>query len=456
MEESSCIESFGVIMSEKLKILIVDDNQVNLTLLEKLLVNEDAHIFLTYSGSQAIELVSENDFALILLDVQMPGMDGYETAREIKKNPNGKLVPIIFLTAIYKDPEYARMGYDAGAVDFLTQPIDPPTLRSKVGVFLELKRQKDLLEQEIKQRKRTEQALRVAEEKYRNIFYRAVEGIFRSTLEGVFVEANPAFARILGFDSVAELVEYTAEGGSFMDPNERSFYIERLKRDRSLNDYEIRATTKNGTKIWVSESSRLFEEDGDFYIEGVVEDITQRKMSEIQLQEKATVDALTGIPNRYLFFDRLENSIENAKRYKNELALLFIDLDDFKSVNDEYGHQAGDILLSSVACRLKTRLRSSDTLARLGGDEFCVLLERPLDRESVAKVAQDFISCLTEPFSFSGIKCQIGATIGISLFPEDASSPQDLVRKADEAMYMVKGDNKRRFAFCYNGICKML
>lgn len=442
-------------MSDRLKILIVDDNEVNLTLLERLLVHENAQVFTAYNGVQAVDLVVRHDFALILMDVQMPGMDGYETAREIKSLEKGHLTPIIFLTAIYKDPEYARMGYDAGAVDFLTQPLDPPTLRSKVGIFLELKRQKDLLEQEIRQRERTEQALRDAEEKYRNIFFRAVEGIFRSTIDGRFVEVNPAFARIFGYSSIEEVLSLTANGGGFIDSEERPVYLEKLKKERSISDYEFCVSTKDGRRIWVSESSRLFEEDGEFYIEGVLEDITLRKMSEIKLQKKATVDALTGVPNRYLFFDRLENSIEKAIRYKNRLAILFIDLDDFKSVNDKYGHQTGDKLLSSVASRLQTRLRSSDTLARLGGDEFCVLLECPADKESVGKVAQDFISCLNEPFSFADIECRVGATIGISLFPEDAKCAVDLVRKADEAMYKVKRDNCNRFAFCYGKNCNI-
>lgn len=443
-------------MSEKLKILIVDDNNVNLTLLEKLLAKENADILLACNGSQAVEFVASHDFALIILDVQMPGMDGYETAREIKSLAYGRHVPIIFLTAIYKDPEYARMGYDAGAVDFLTQPVDPQTLRGKVGVFLELKRQKNLLEQEIIQRKKTEYSLRLAEEKYRNIFVRAVEGLFRSTLDGRFVEANPAFARILGFSSVDEIISYTEGGGIFMDPQERNNYVEILKKEQSVSDFEIYAITKTGERIWVSESSRLFEEDGEFYIEGVLEDISERKLSEMKLQKKATFDALTGVPNRYLFFDRLENSIANARRYDEKLAILFIDLDNFKSVNDMHGHQAGDELLSSVARRLQKRLRSSDTLARLGGDEFCVLLERPADRECIESVANDFICCLRDSFCIAGGECNIGATIGISIFPEDAHNAEDLVRKADEAMYKVKRDNDRRFAFCHNHACHIL
>ncbi|WP_031483812.1 two-component system response regulator [Maridesulfovibrio frigidus] len=438
-------------MHNPLKILIVDDNVVNLMLYDRLLRNEGAEIFKAENGEDTVVLCENNDFALILLDVQMPGMDGYETAKAIKCIPACKLVPIIFLTAIYKDPAYARMGYEAGAVDFLTQPIDPPILRSKVGVFLELKRQKDLLEREIAQRIKTEKALRIAEEKYRNIFVRAVEGIFRSTIDGEFLEINPAFARILGFDSPEDVLSHNISSSNIVDLKDRPLYLEALKRDKYLNDFEMRVKRKDGSIVWVSESSRLFEEDGEFFIEGVVEDVTQRKMCELDLQEKATLDELTGVPNRYLFFDRLESSLARARRYDEKLALLFIDLDNFKSVNDQFGHHAGDALLLKVANRLKSRLRSSDTLARLGGDEFCVLLERPTDKADIQRVAEDFTACLLDPFKIDDIVCKVGASIGISVFPDDANLAKDLVQCADSAMYKVKDGSSSRFCF-YNGL----
>ncbi|TIH20275.1 diguanylate cyclase [Marinifilum sp. JC120] len=434
-------------MENSLKILLVDDNAVNLTLLERLLKDEEAELYKAMDGEEAIGLCRENDFALILLDVQMPGMDGYETARVIKDIESCCLVPIIFLTAIYKDPAYARMAYEAGAVDFLTQPIDPPTLRGKVGVFLELKRQKDRLEREIAQRIMTEQALRAAEEKYRNIFERAVEGIFRSTLDGKFEEINPAYARILGYESSEEAVKSVHTDKLYKNPGDRREFLKKLMQEKSLRDYELRFRRKDGSLIWVSESCRLFEEGGEFYIEGVVEDITHRKLCELELQEKATLDALTGIPNRYLFFDRLGKSVANAGRYREKLALLFIDLNDFKQVNDQYGHHTGDMLLSKVAGRLKSRLRASDTFARLGGDEFCVLLERPANRDSIAQVADEFIDCFSAPFEFEGISCSVGASIGISVYPENGSKSEELVKKADQAMYRVKEQKDCKYCF---------
>ncbi|WP_419779332.1 diguanylate cyclase domain-containing protein [Maridesulfovibrio sp.] len=434
-------------MTNSLKILLVDDNAVNLTLLERWLKGEGAELFKATGGEEAINLCLENDFAVILLDVQMPGLDGYETAKLIKGIDACRLVPIIFLTAIYKDPAYARMAYEAGAVDFLTQPIDPAALKGKVSVFLELKRQKDQLEHEIAQRIKTELALRTAEEKYRNIFERAVEGIFRSTIDGKFEEVNPALARLLGYENSEEALANMHTDNIYKHPGDRVAFIKKLMQEKSLNDYELRFRRKDGSLIWVSESCRLFEEGGEFYIEGVVEDITHRKISELDLQERATLDALTGIPNRYLFFDRLDKSIANAGRYDESLALLFIDLNDFKQVNDQFGHHAGDMLLSMVAKRLKSRLRSSDTFARLGGDEFCVLLERPSDKNSIARVAEDFINCLADPFQIDDISCSVGASIGISVYPENGVTAEELVKNADKAMYQVKEEPDRKYCF---------
>lgn len=432
-------------MEKTLKILLVDDNAVNLTMLEKMLRSESVELYKAFDGEEALALCNKHDFALIILDVQMPGIDGYETAAAIKETEKSRLVPIIFLTAIYKDPAYAKLGYEAGAVDFLTLPVEPVALKGKVAVFLELKRQKDRLEKEIAQRIKTEQALRNAEEKYRTIFERAVEGIFRSTLDGQFEEVNPALARILGYESPEEAIACADVASTFADTAERERYVKTIMRDKSLRDYEVQVRRKDGSMIWISESSRLFEDNGEFYVEGVVEDITLRKLTEIALHEKATLDALTGVPNRYLFFDRLNKSIANAGRYGEELALLFIDLNEFKKVNDRYGHHTGDLLLEKVAGRLKSRLRSSDTLARLGGDEFCVLLERPGDCRSIAGVAQDFIDSLAEPFVFDGISCRVGASIGISRYPEDAADAEGLVKMADQAMYRVK---ERKDADC--------
>ena len=432
-----------------LEILIVDDTPMNLVVLEHMLKRGDIAIRTAQDGQQALEMVEAHDFALILLDVQMPGLNGYDTARAIKESPRGAGVPIIFVTSIFQDLENVRRGYEVGAVDYLFRPVDAQMLRSKVNVFIDLRRQKALLEAEIAQRRRTEEALRRAEEKYRTIFERAVEGIFQCDLEGTFLEVNPATARLLGYDSPSELVGRPGMGLDILvDSEERRVYLEKLLRDGVVANREYQIRRSDGEHIWVSESSRLAEgPDGERLIEGVLEDTTESKKSALDLHYRATYDGLTNIPNRLLFFDRLEHALARAKRYGYGLAVLFLDLDGFKSVNDNFGHRAGDELLLQAAGRLRRRVRASDTLARLGGDEFGVLLERVTELDSVNQAAENMIAALVEPFLIGAAEFRIGVSVGVSLFPGDAEDASTLVSRADAAMYAAKKEGGNRLAF---------
>ena len=203
-------------------------------------------------------MVKSNDFALILLDIQMPGMNGYEAALKIKELDRGRHVPIIFITAIFQDDDNVKQGYETGAVDYLFRPVDVKTLKSKVQVFLQMNQQKVLLEREIEQRKKTEAALSQAEEKYRSIFERAVEGIFQCNVKGVFLEVNPAMLRIFGYDGVEEMAGPEGMRTSIMaDSEERREYMETIKRDGFVSNFEFRARRKSGEVVWCSESSRM-------------------------------------------------------------------------------------------------------------------------------------------------------------------------------------------------------
>ncbi|WP_243546828.1 GGDEF domain-containing response regulator [Pseudodesulfovibrio tunisiensis] len=438
-------------MSKQLqKVLIVDDSQTNLALLDHLLSQEGCEIVQAKNGIEAVELVRRNDFALILLDIQMPGMNGYEAAMHIKELDRGRHVPIIFITAIYQDEENIKQGYESGAVDYMFRPVDVQALKSKVQIFLQMNQQKALLEREIEQRKAVEAQLRKAEEKYRSLFERAVEGIFQRTSDGKYLEANPALVKLLGYDSASELIGVSGSWDSIMAfEEERRAYREGLARDGLVSNFEFRARRRSGEIIWCSESSRVVPacDEHPELVEGVVEDITKRKRTELELRHLATVDSLTGIPNRHLFFDRLEHALASAKRYGVGIAVLFIDLDEFKKVNDSKGHQVGDELLRMVAERLSQRIREADTLARLGGDEFGVLLEGPDGAESASVVAGGLLEVLESPFVINGEQVCVGATIGISLYPENGRDSMTLVSRADAAMYHAKKRGGHKFGY---------
>lgn len=185
--------------------------------------------------------------------------------------------------------------------------------------------------------------------------------------------------------------------------------------------------------------SPVLDEKGDIVqlIEYTI-DVSERRRTEQQLEYLAYFDALTGIPNRRLFFDRLDRAITAAKREGNMLALLFLDLDRFKFVNDSFGHVTGDLLLKKAAGRLKNFVRESDTVARMGGDEFAVILSKISNTADAEKVAGKIAESLKRPFRLSGVECVVGVSIGISLYPLDAADSGTLLKKADGAMYRAK------------------
>ncbi|MEO5358530.1 MAG: sensor domain-containing diguanylate cyclase [Nitrospirae bacterium YQR-1] len=213
---------------------------------------------------------------------------------------------------------------------------------------------------------------------------------------------------------------------------------------------EYRLRRHDGVYRWILETATArFCLDNKFIgFIGSAVGITERKEAEARLHHIAHHDMLTGLPNRILFFDRLNNFIEQAKRYNHMLALLFLDLNRFKAVNDLYGHHAGDLLLKETSERLSECIRKSDTLARMGGDEFNIILSRISGKRDPRAVALKIIESLTAPFNIEGNECSVGTSIGISIYPLDASDAAVLIKKADEAMYKAKEKKTSSFEFC--------
>ncbi|NDV18967.1 diguanylate cyclase [Pseudodesulfovibrio sp. JC047] len=431
------------------KVLIVDDSQTNLALLAHMLRDVGCEVLKAESGMEAVSLVKEHEVALILLDIQMPGMNGYETAAKIKDVKHGRHVPIIFITAIFQDEDNVRQGYETGAVDYLFRPVDMQILTSKVQAFLKMHEQKVLLEEAVELHRKTVTALQQAEEKYRSIFERVVEGLFQCTMDGEYLEVNPAFARILGYINAEELVGKTGLHGALMvNPDERRLYEAALEKHGAVSGFEFQARQKDGNIIWCSESSRVvYQENMAPFVEGIIEDITDKKTNELELKRLATVDSLTGIANRHKFFDRLEHALALAKRYDQKVAVLFVDLNEFKKVNDTFGHQMGDDLLRLVAQRLESRIRESDTLARLGGDEFGILITGAVDEVGAVAMTRSLLDEMNRPFSLSGEDILIGATIGMSFYPDDGKDCVSLISRADAAMYGAKKENEKYGTF---------
>ncbi|MBF0344941.1 MAG: diguanylate cyclase [Nitrospirae bacterium] len=212
---------------------------------------------------------------------------------------------------------------------------------------------------------------------------------------------------------------------------------------------EYRLKRHDGVYRWILDTGTPRKtSDGKFVgFIGSCIGITERKEAEERLKYIAHFDILTGLPNRMLFFDRLEQAIAQAKRYNYTVALLYVDLNRFKHVNDTYGHQMGDIVLKESAVRIHNSVRDADTVARIGGDEFNVILTRVNEKKDVQHIAENIIAAMSKPFNIDGIECSVGASIGISLYPSDASDTDMLIKKADAVMYKVKELGRSDYMF---------
>ncbi len=305
-----------------------------------------------------------------------------------------------------------------------------------------------IVTRDISARKRAEEQLREAELRYRSIFENAVEGIFQTSPDGRYLAANPSLARIYGFDSPAQLIGSYSDISRelYVNDRKRAEFIEEMRKQGKVSNFEAQIRRKDGQVIWISENAREVRGDGELrYYEGTVEDITDRKNAQDQLLHNALHDKLTGLANRALFSDRLAQAFARLKRHPTAIfAVLFLDFDRFKNINDSLGHMAGDELLVALARRLEECLRPGDTVSRLGGDEFAILLEDVRDQTDATVVAERVQSAMAAPFTLVGQEVFSSASIGIALAHAGYDNPDDLLRDADMAMYRAKSLGKAR------------
>lgn len=266
--------------------------------------------------------------------------------------------------------------------------------------------------------------------------------------EGRIVFANEAMAHLSGYQPEA------LKGMPYFDlvhPEQREQiqekYRRRLSGEQLDTRYETSMITAAGERREIELAVALVNSGKNIQTVAVVRDITEHKALQDNLRYMAHYDELTNLPNRTLFFDRLERALAEARRHGNEFALLFIDLDGFKAVNDAHGHYAGDLLLQEVARRMKQCVRESDTVARMGGDEFAVILGDVAVEDDARAVALKIIDSLSAPVQLNEGECRVGASIGISLYPRDGESSESLLTRADSAMYCAKNKGKNTYCF---------
>ena len=299
---------------------------------------------------------------------------------------------------------------------------------------------------DISSRRQIEEALRVSEKRYRALFERNLAGVYRSTIDGRILDCNESFARIFGYDSREEVLRQAA-WDLYLRREDREAALAKLLERQSLTNYEICLRRKDGSSVWVLESEHLIDgPDGSLsVIEGTAIDITERKRAEEQVKHLAFHDPLTNLPNRLLFNDRLTLAVAQAHRHAQRLAVLFLDLDRFKVINDSLGHSVGDELLRQVAERIQEHVREGDTVARLGGDEFTLLVPGITAEEDAAKIARKICDAVHDPFWIDGRELFVTTSVGVSVYPSDGHDAETLVRNADSAMYRAKEQGRDNY-----------
>ena len=305
---------------------------------------------------------------------------------------------------------------------------------------------------DITRRHKQEEELVEAEQRYRNIFEYATEGIFQTSKEGYYLEVNPALARIYGYDNSSELINdlRNIRQQLYVEPKRRDDFVQMMLERGSVTNFESQVYKRDGSIIWISENARtVYGPDGRLmYYEGTVEDITERKSYENQISHQATHDSLTDLPNRLLMVDRLQQVIQNANRENVQIAVLFLDLDHFKNINDTLGHAAGDKLIKIIAERLRNCMRDGDTVARIGGDEFVIILPNiHTSSDHISYAVHRILDSIRKPCMINDREFQISCSIGVSIYPDDGKDVENLLKNADMAMYKSKQAGRNNFKF---------
>ena len=300
--------------------------------------------------------------------------------------------------------------------------------------------------------KQTKLDLEKSQDQLQAIIHNAMDGIITINEAGEILGFNPAAEQIFGYTQQ----EILGKKLNLLMPepyrSEHDGYINRYIQTGhgniiGLSGREVVSVRKNGEQFPMELSASDMILGGQRYFIGIVRDITERKQAEEKIAHLAHYDYLTDLPNRALFLDNLEHAISLARRNHYKVAVLFLDLDGFKKVNDTLGHDAGDLLLRGVSKRLRETIRASDTVARVGGDEFIFVLNEIGSDENAALMANKIIMALSEAFELKGQQCHVGGSIGISLYPDGAQDPETLIKQADDAMYLAKQSGKNTYKF---------
>lgn len=379
------------------------------------------------NGKEAIAAYIAHQPDMILMDVVMPVMDGIEATRVIKAMARNHWVPLLMLTSLDSKQDLLA-GFEAGADDYLAKPIDIDILMARM---------------------RSMQRIALIQNQLRRIVDHAHEGIITIDEHGIVNTFNPAAEAIFGYRAD----EVIGRNVSMLMPSphreQHDSYIQRYLEQGTPRiigtGRKVTAVRKNGEQFPMQFFVTYVRHPGGIQFIGMVRDITHEEAEREKIEYLARFDTLTDLPNRSSIVDALEASCASARLEAKPCALLFIDLDGFKAINDRYGHEIGDGVLVTVARRMRHSLAQGDLLGRLGGDEFVAILADVDEVETAGRIAKRLIDAVGLPMEMDGHDCRLGASIGIALAPGHGVQPDTLLMLADDAMYEAKRFGKNRF-----------
>lgn len=427
-------------------LLIVDDDAAVCSSIHKLLANQGYQPETAYSGNDACGKLGRHHYELVLLDLRLPDISGHDVMAFMDRNGiNAAVVVISGDTAFNTISRALRRG----AYDYLRKPYDAEELTATIESVLET-RQLEQCHEEAQTR------LRKSEQLHRCIVNSSPDIVFMLDRQGHFRFLNSKVESLLGYQAedlegrhirhlVAQediaRVEWAFQDTTISADNPRTIEVRLKSRGSARGNRHFEVTAFPMEEEATSNGGPIHQ------IYGTAHDITERKEAEAFINFQAYHDLLTRLPNRALFKDRLGLSISQAERNNQKLAVMFIDLDRFKVVNDSLGHAMGDRLLQAVTQRLEGCLRQGDTLSRFGGDEFTLLLPEIRNGDDARTIARKLMEALRSPFKLGEHEVYVGVSIGIALYPDSGHKLEDLIQQADVAMYHVKGRGKDGYKF---------